>query len=179
MSRIRFASAREVYEAFPTAYEDIPTPPTDEPPLRFLRALVTSPGVNDAIPFCAYMLPRREAVWWASQCVRALIGAPTEADETALKAAEEWVYEPEEPRRREALTIARSHDQRAASTWVAYAAAWSSGTIIVSEHGGPPVTPQLTAKTATAAIRLALAYKADVAKEIARCIERGVSIAEA
>jgi hypothetical protein len=179
MSRIRFASAREVYEAFPTAYEDLPTPPTDEPPLQFLRALVSSPGLNDAIPFCAYMLPRREAVWWANQCVRALIDAPTEADETALKAAEEWVYEPEEPRRRQALAIARSHNQGAASTWVAYAAAWSSGTIVVTEHRGPPVTPQLTAKAAIAAIRIALVDKPDRAKEIARCVEQGVKIAEA
>jgi hypothetical protein len=178
MSRIRFAFAQEVFAAFPTAYEDIKAKPAQEPPLVFLRSLVKGPVPEDAITFCAYLLPRREAVWWASQCVRALIGAPTEYDETAIKAAEDWVVEPEEPKRRAALQIGMTGNRKAASTWVALAAAWSGGSLVVSEYGGPPAPPQLTAKAATGALMLALLNKPDRVAEITRCIERGIQIAE-
>ncbi|MGH6800759.1 MAG: DUF6931 family protein, partial [Methylocella sp.] len=125
MSVLRFSAARDVFEAFPTAYEDIATEPNDQLPLVFLRELVKGPAPEDALPFCAYLLPRREAVWWASQSVRALVDKPTKYDEAAFKAAEDWVREPEEPNRRRALKIGTMANQRVASTWVALAAAWS------------------------------------------------------
>jgi hypothetical protein len=178
MSRLRFGFAREVFEAFPTAREDIEAEPSEAPPLEFLRRLASGPTPDDAIGFCAYLLPRREAVWWASQCVRDLIGQPTENDEIALGAAEDWVREPEESRRRAALEVGLTADRRAASTWVALAAAWSGGTLIVSEHGAPPAPPHLTAKAARGALMLALVNKPDRAAQISRCVERGVQIAE-
>jgi hypothetical protein len=179
MAPLRFAAAREVFEAFPAAYEDIAAKPSDQLPLVFLRALVDGPTPDDAIAFCAYLLPRREAVWWASQSVRMLLGQPTKDDEAALKAAEDWVYEPEEEKRREALRIGTTAtNQSAASTWVALAAAWSGGTMIISEYGGPPAPPQLTAQAAATAIRIALGGKTDRVGEIARCVEQGVRIAE-
>jgi hypothetical protein len=179
MSRLRFAAAREVFEAFPSAYQDIEERPTEAPPLAFLRSLASGPTPNDAIGFCAYLLPRREAVWWASRCVRSLIGTPTEDDEVALRAAEDWVREPEEPRRRAALEIGLNGSRRAASTWVALAAGWSGGSIIVSESGGPPAPPYLTAKAARNALMLALIGKPHKAAQISQCVERGVEIAEA
>jgi hypothetical protein len=178
MALLRFSVARDVFEAFPTAYEDIEAKPTDQLPLVFLRGLVNGPTPEDAIAFCAYLLPRREAVWWASQSVRALIGEPTEYDEAALKAAEEWVYEPEEPKRRQALRIGNTANRRAASTWVALAAAWSGGPMIISEYGGPPAPPQLAAQAAFTAIRIALGGKPDRIGAISRCVEEGTRIAE-
>jgi hypothetical protein len=179
MSVLRFSAARDVFEAFPTAHEDIATEPNDQLPLVFLRELVKGPTPDDALPFCAYLLPRREAVWWASQSVRALIDKPTKYDEAALKAAEDWVREPEEPNRRRALQIGTIANQRAASTWVALAAGWSGGPMIVSEdRGGPPAPPQLTARAAFTAIRIALGGKQDRVSCIAQCVERGVRIAE-
>src|SRR3712207_1866514 len=124
MSRVRFATAREVFEAFPGARQDIKASPTDEPPLAFMKSLLESPTPEDALSFCAYMLPRREAVWWACQCVRALIPNPGEEDEKALRAAESWVRDPEESHRRTALRVGEKGDPRAAPSWVALAAAW-------------------------------------------------------
>ena len=179
MSRLRFSIAREVFEAFPTAYEDIAARPSDQLPLLFLRALADGPTPDDAIAFCAYLLPRREAVWWASQSVRALLERPSQTDEIALKAAEDWVYEPEEERRREALRIGTTAtNQRAASTWVALAAAWSGGPMIVTDYGGPLAPPQLTAQAAFTAIRIALGGKSDRRGHISRSIEQGIRIAE-
>jgi hypothetical protein len=178
MSRLRFAVAREVFEAFPTAHEDIAAKPGDQLPLVFLRELVNGPTPDDAVAFCAYLLPRREAVWWASQSVRALLGGPTVSDEAALKAAEDWVYEPEEEKRRQALQIGSAANQRIASTWVALAAAWSGGSMIAGDFGGPQAPPQLTAQAAFTAIRIALGGKTDRIGQISQCVERGVQIAE-
>ena len=178
MAQLRFSAARGVFEAFPTAAVDIAAKPTDQPPIAYLRELAKGPTPDDAIAFCAYLLTRREAVLWASQCVRALLGKPAEPDEAALAAAEAWVREPEEPKRRQALEFGLAADQGAASTWVALAAGWSGGPMIISEYGGPPAPPQLTAQAALTAIRLALVGTADRVGEIARCVERGVRIAE-
>jgi len=179
MSRLRFAVAQEVFEAFPTAYDEISAKPTDQPPVVFLRGLVKSPTPDDALAFCAYLLPRREAVWWASQSVRTLLENPTEADEVALQAAEAWVYEPEEPKRRVALRIGMTANRNAASTWVARAAAWSGGSLVLGEHGGPPAPPQLTATAARVALQVALVGKPNRTAEISKCVERGIEIAEA
>jgi len=126
MSRIRFATAREVFEAFPGVRADIGAPPTEDAPLTFMRALLESATPEDALSFCAYVLPRREAVWWACQCVRTLVPEPGPDGETALRAAEAWVREPDEPRRRTALAIGTKANPRAAQSWVALAAAWSA-----------------------------------------------------
>ena len=178
MALLRFAAAREVFEAFPSAHVDIKTAPTDQSPVAYLRDLAKGQTPDDAIAFCAYLLPRREAVWWASQCVRALIGEPTETDETALNAAEEWVREPEDAKRRRALEIGLAANQRAASTWVALAAGWSGGPMIISDYTAPSAPPQLTAQAAFTAIEIALGGRTDRAGEIARCVERGVRITE-
>src|SRR5207249_10179331 len=70
MSSIRFATVRDLYEAFPTAEEDVELPPSDEPSLDFLNALVSKQSWNAAVAFCAYLLPRREAIWWGCQSIR-------------------------------------------------------------------------------------------------------------
>jgi hypothetical protein len=176
-ARVRFADAREVFAAFPTACEDIATPPTEAEPLQFLRALASGPAPQDAIGFCAYLLPRREAVWWASQCVRTLLDQPSERDEAALRAAEDWVYEPEEPTRQAALQIGMAADRRAPSTWVALAAAWSGGTLVVSEHDAARAPSHLTARAARGAVMLALAGKPDQAAHVSWCAEYCAQIA--
>ena len=96
----------------------------------------------------------------------------------ALEAAEDWVREPEEPKRRAALRVGMNANRRAASTWVALAAAWSGGNIIDSESGGPPAPPYLTAKAARNALMLALIGKPHRVAQISQCVERGVEIAE-
>jgi hypothetical protein len=178
MALLRFATARDVFEAFPTAQENIKTAPSELPPIAYLRELAKGGTPDEALAFCAYVLPRREAVWWASQCVRALLAEPTEADEAALNAAEEWVREPGEANRHRVLATGLAANRRVASTWVALAAGWSGGPMIVSDRGGPPAPPQLTAQSAFTAIAIALGGNKDRAGEISRCVERGVRIIE-
>src|SRR5229473_3186356 len=74
MSRVRFATARALYETFPEVSEQIKVAPTDQFPIDFLKDLVSKDKLDEAVAFCAYLLPRREAVWWACTCARASLG---------------------------------------------------------------------------------------------------------
>src|SRR3984885_10444577 len=136
LSRIRFATARGVFEAFPDLSYVVAAPADDTQPLDHARALLRSPRPSDAVLFISHLLPRREAVWWAAQCVRALLGAGA-ADE-ALRIAETWVRTPEEDNRRAALGIASASDRRKPTTWLAFAAGWSGGSMVPPDQAPLP-----------------------------------------
>ena len=155
--RLRFSTARQVFEAFPPAASDIVTTPREEDPLTFLRSLLTGPTPEDAISFCAYMLPRREAVWWACQCVRQIENPLTPADEQFLVKVEAWVKDSDEDTRRQVQEAVADSALDTPATWVAMAAVWSGGSI--SSPGNPPVPPppHATAQALRAAVLTSLA----------------------
>jgi hypothetical protein len=177
----RFTTARDVYEAFPTARDDLEVDPTDEPPLVFLKALTRSETPENAVSFCAYLLPRREAVWWAAQCVRSLASSHSDAEQAALEAAETWVREPEEEKRRAALDIGSRNDKSAPTTWVALAAGWSGGSLTAPDQPPVPAPPHLTAKAVRAAVLTALARVPvkQRAEHLAACLKEGTRFAGA
>jgi len=178
-SRLRFTSAQQIFDTFPTAADDITTLPANEAPLDFARKLARSSRPIEAIAFCAYLLPRREAVWWACQCVRAIQGDQAGVD-AALKAAEGWVREPEEATRRAALDLGASSHRRAATTWLARAAGWSGGDMAAAGLAPTPAPPHLTAKAVLAAIVLAMA-KAGAGSQVAwtaACTDACIRFAE-
>ena len=156
MARLRFTTARQIFEAFPTAAEDIGPPREGDDALEFAFRLLRSAHPIEAVAYFAYLLPRREAVWWGAQCVRAVQGRA--ARDAALEAAENWVSEPGEPQRLAALEVGGAASKRAATTWLALAAGWSGGNI--AGHGVARAKPHLTAKAVRAAIILALAEAA-------------------
>ncbi len=175
MTNLRFLSAREVFEAFPGIVSDMQTvpPDDDEPPLGFLSRLLASRAPEDAVTFCAYLLGRREAVWWGCHCHR-LHGVPVNrADETALKVAEAWVREPEEHRRRTALALGLGGNHAVAGTWLALAAGGAGGTFIIDGKAGPPVPREMTAKSARSAVLISLARLPirERARALSECIE--------
>jgi hypothetical protein len=179
MSRLPFATARDVFDAFPRATEDIKAPPTDDPPLTYIQSLAATETPEDAIAFCAYLLPRREAVWWACQCVRSLDPSPPRGELAALEAAEAWVMEPEEHRRRAALQLGLAGDRRAPASCLALAAGWSGGTVMLSDDAAAPAPSDMTAKMARAAVLAALARigAKDRATHLKACIEAALRLA--
>lgn len=124
--RIRFTTARQVVEAFPRVAMDIGSQPADEGPIEFVRTLIARANRFDAVTFCAFLLPKREAVWWGCQCLRAF--SPAYADE-ALLAAEAWVRTPEEETRRAALALGMKGSRMVPTTSLAIAAGHSGGSI--------------------------------------------------
>jgi hypothetical protein len=180
MSRVRFATAREVFEAFPAAREEIQSAPSEAPPLAYLKSLVETATPEDAVAFCAYVLPRREAVWWACQCIRALVPSPGAEEKACLSAAEIWVRDPEEHHRRSALQIGLQGDRRLAATWAALAAGWSGGSMIESAQGVVvSAPPELTAKAARIAVLTALARigASERAARLRVCVDSGARLA--
>jgi hypothetical protein len=176
-SRIRFSSAQGVFEAFPDLDYVATRPANDVDPLAHARALSTSSRPGDAVLFLSHLLPRREAVWWAIQCVRALT-TWDDADE-ALRAAETWVRTPEDENRRAALGIANGANRRKPTTWLAFAAGWSGGSLLPAEQKPVPVPPGACAMAANAAIMLAVAAgdPRAIGERIAACAEAGVRFA--
>ena len=157
MPHPRFTTARDLFDSFETAREDIAAEATDHPSLEFLNSLVADGDLRSAVAFCAYLLPRREAVWWACQCLRSMIAHPSAADERNLRAAEAWVSKPEEELRLIALDIGMQSDKKGPGAWVALAAAWSGGRMIRSEHKVASAPPNATPKAVIGAILLCTA----------------------
>jgi hypothetical protein len=178
-SKLRFETAADVFSAFPMLAEEVVKAPEAEPPLQFLKALGEGETPEDAITFAAYMLPRREAVWWTVQCVRSLAPPRSDAEDRAIRIAEVWVREPEEHRRRAALDIGMKSDRNQPSTWVALSAAWSGGPMMAGDVQGPPHPAHLTPQASRMAILIALSRTASGSRKeaIRLCVEGATKLA--
>lgn len=176
-SRIRFASAHSVFDAFPDLDYVATRPADDIDPLDHARALLASSRPRDAVLFLSHLLPRREAVWWAARCVRALV-AEGGADE-ALSAAETWVRTPEDDNRRAALLAANASDRRKPTTWLAFAAGWSGGSLLPADQKPVAAPPAACAMAANTAIMLAVAAgdPLGVTRRMVACADAGVRFA--
>jgi hypothetical protein len=178
MSRVRFATTQALFDAFPDLYQRVEAKPTDAGPIIFLKSLVSAGKLDDAVAFCAYLLPRREAVWWACGCTRALVGDIPRDRATGLLAAEAWVYDPDEDHRKAALEVGMAGDGNNPSTWLALGAGWSSGSLFTLVPA--PVPPYMTARCTRIAVLLsAISLKADVrSARLKACIAEGIKLAE-
>jgi hypothetical protein len=109
-------------------------------PDAFLDLLVEKEQWVDAIRFLAFALPKREAVWWATGCVRAHLptDAPLKVLE-ALKSAEAWVYKPTEENRWAAKEAGEKVGYDKAACWTTMGAFWSGGSLVPAHL--PSVTP--------------------------------------
>lgn len=158
MGKLRFSSAREVFEAFPTLGDDLTSGPTADSPLQYLQILRESGTPEDGVAFSAYVLNRRDTVWWACQCLRLLIPG-IETGDPALRAAEAWVYAPDEDKRLAALRLGIEEDRQRPATWLSLAAGWSGGNIAPPGVAGiVPSPPHYTARAARIAVLSALAF---------------------
>jgi len=178
MPRLRFETVRDLLEAFPIAERLIEVEPSDAPSLQFLEGLIARGELDRAVGFCAFLLPRREAVWWGCRTVRALIAVPSRDEETAIRAAEEWVRQPEEDRRATALELGVRGNSELPSTYLALAAGWSGGRISMGAGEPIPVPPHQTARVVRAAVlvaacRVPMEQRPDVLR---RCLEDGIRL---
>jgi hypothetical protein len=157
MGHDRFATTRELIAAFPYARHDMQTAPTEQPPIEFIESLAATGAFRDAVSCCAYLLPRREAVWWACQCVRASGKTLLPYERDALETAETWVQTPEEDRRQAALRFGVDEPSDSAAVWACRAAGVSGGVLSSSSKGPLRALPEATARAARAAVLIAAA----------------------
>lgn len=81
---------------------------------------------GDAITLAARTLPPREAVWWGCVCARKMASiADDEAEQSALRAAESWVYKPSDESREKAFELAKASDSCRAGGLCAFAATFN------------------------------------------------------
>lgn len=181
MSRIRFATARAVFEAFPEESRKIGAQAADQSPIDFLKSLMLRAELDDAVRFCALLLPRREAVWWACGCARSLLGKVPPDKAEPLLAAEAWVQQPETERREAALRIGTHGDSDDPLTWIALAAGWAGGMLFSHPERPIPMPPFMTARAARLAVQLG-AGAVDRNERPARlraCVAEGIRLADA
>ena len=105
-----------------------------------VSALADAGRLPEAVRLAAHALPKREAVWWACMCARA-VPDPSVADPDlkALAAAEAWVRRPDEANRRAAMAAAEATKMQSPEAWAAVGAFWSGGSM--SPEGQPAVPP--------------------------------------
>ena len=121
-----------------------------------VERLAAAGRMPDALRLVAHALPKREAVWWACMCARAVPeAAPNPLDAQALAAAELWVRRPDEASRRAAMVAAQASGCRGPEAWAAVGAFWSGGSM--APEGQPEVPPadNLTGVAIAGAIILA------------------------
>ena len=179
MSLVRFATAEALFETFPELSQKISAKPSQQFPMEFLRTLATG-KIEDAVTFCSYLLPRREAVWWACRSARASLGHFAEDRAAALRAAEAWVKEPDDERRQAALELGTRGHCDDALTWVALAAGWAGGFLVSNPQRSIPMPQYMTARaTRTAILISALSVKWDQRPAyLQACIADGTKLAE-
>jgi Family of unknown function (DUF6931) len=180
MSRLRYATTRALYETFPRKVTKLAELPTDEPPITFLKRLSSEEKFEDAMTFCAYMLPRREAVWWGCGCARAFIRDIVQDRAGCLVAAETWVREPDEARRLYALDLGRRGDNNDELTWLALAAGWAGGQLGAHPKLQVPVPQYLTPRAVRIAVLLSALHipLPDKTARVSARIEEGIKLAE-
>lgn len=180
MSQTRFVTTLALFETFPRSITKIAATPTDEPPIMFLKKLSAQHEFEDAITFCAYLLPRREAVWWACGCAKAMLGDIPASRAGPVIAAEAWVYNPDDAHRRAALEIGNQSDNNDPLSWLALGAGWSGGALFVHPQFPVQVPPYMTPRAARIAILLsARMVKPDqYAARMQACIVDGIRLAE-
>ncbi len=147
--------------------------PSADSPFHYLQILRESDTPEDGVAFSAYVLDRRETVWWACQCLRLLIPG-VETRDPALRAAEDWVYAPDEDKRLAALRLGTEEDRQRPTTWLSLAAGWSGGNIAPpGVPGVVPSPPHYTARAVRIAVlsALALVPARDRAEKLGRCLD--------
>jgi hypothetical protein len=176
-SRIRFNDANDVFEAFPTLVRFAPPPTAEAEPLAYARELNGVSPPSAATAYLSHLLPRREAVWWACQCVSAILGGA--AQDEGLRLASRWVREPDDVFRREALAYAETHDLNVATTWLVRAVGHSGGSLAAPDQPPAPPLPDACAQSVNAAVIIAAtrAPSPMILPWIRACVEAGVRFA--
>jgi hypothetical protein len=179
MSQVRFVTVRDLFDSYPSASADVGAAEDSMRSLEFIRALVGKKAWQPAVSFCAYLLPRRVAVAWACRSLRRMVAELKPDEERMLGFAEDWVEEPEEPRRRKALASGTMGDPRSPATWVVLAAGWSGGSVVPDVMGYAPADPEQTAKAIRVGLFIALSRLEGDAKHrvMTACLQDGIQFA--
>jgi len=179
MGQVRFSTVRDLFDAYPSAPDDVGEADDSLHSLDFLRSRIGARQWQPAISYCAYLLPRRGTVAWACRSLRRMTQGLAPEEDRMVGFAEAWVEQPEEPRRRKALASGNMGSPRSPATWIALAAGWSGGSIVPAELGYAAADPEQTAKAVRVALFIALSRLDDDSKDrvMTACLEDAIQLA--
>jgi hypothetical protein len=135
---------------------------------ELIEKLARQEKFQDALRLRAHLLTKRQAVWWACLCVRDELDESLPAPQMSpLRAAAEWVGQPDEEHRRAAEKEAAAVKFSGIGATIALSAFWSEGSI--SPQGNPevPADERLSSQGVAAALVTA-AYHGDPTKATER-----------
>ncbi len=143
-------------------------------------ALLAAGLVSDAVSFLAGALPKREAVWWATECAHELGDASAPADAAALEAARAWAADPTEESRRAAEAAAEATGMATVAGFIAQAAFWNSGSMSAPDLPEAPAPDHLTAVTLAGALSQlhGEAEPAEAEACMRAILDKGVAVAD-
>lgn len=179
MTHARFSTVKDLFDAYPSAPDDVGEADGTTASLDFVRASAAARDWQKAISFCVYLLPKRATVAWGCRSLRRMAVTFNASDERALSFAEAWVAEPEEALRGKALALGNVNDHRAPATWLALAAGWSSGSVVPPEFDAVPPEPEKTARAVRVALLMGLSTLRSPARDhvMTACLEDGIELA--
>lgn len=135
---------------------------------------------RDALKIAGAALPKREAVWMATRCVRELLGEKSAATQlAALDAAQAWTHDPTDAHRRAAHDASEKAKLDQPAGVVALCAFLSEGSLGPPEIAPIPPPRHLSGVTVGLALELALAVTPpeQAASFGKRCIEIALEVA--
>jgi hypothetical protein len=147
----------------------------------YLERLLKQQLHMDAVRLLAHALPKREAVWWACQCARSVLGAnPPPRIAEALQVAEKWVKNPTEDNRRPGLAAAESAELGNPAGCACLAAFFSGGSLAPPNVPVVPPGETLTAQTAGNAVLLAAVIREPekAPERYVQFLKEGIRVAE-
>ncbi|MCI4678278.1 hypothetical protein K9U39_07815 [Rhodoblastus acidophilus] len=151
MGSPRFATTKDLVASFPSAAIYLREEGSSEDSLRYVERRVAENRLDLALTYCAFLLPRREAVWWGCQCL-ADVDALNETERDCLRLARDWAQRPDEARRRLALEQGLGSSKSLSGTWIALAAGRSGGNIAPADAEPVAADPAATAEAVRAAL---------------------------
>ena len=155
-------TAAEICRNFPLSPAAAKLLRADTQPKPFLDLLIAKEHHADAIRLLAHSMPKREAIWWACLCIRPDKGpvAPTPTA-AGQKAAEAWVADPSDEKRRAAHAAAQAEGIAAPVKLTCEAVFFSEGSMGPAEYQAVPAPDQLTATMAANAVILTAVAEPD------------------
>ena len=135
--------------------------PNDKPQ-NYLDRLLTAGKGEDVVRFLAYVLPKREAIWWVWVCARKSAGAaPNSETKTVLDAVERWIVQPTDTHRRTAFAMAEMTDIGTPAGCAAVALFFAGGSIAPPDVAEVLPPSGMTEKAVVNGIALAVAADPD------------------
>ena len=127
----------------------------EQTPAGYVEALTAAGLLEDAIRATAFLLPRREAAWWAVRCVRSVPAAVADPKAVAaLDAAAAWAAGPTDDARRAAFAAAEKVMDTPAGA-VGAAVFFAEGSLSVPKQPVVAPAPALAPTTNANAVLLA------------------------